>query len=220
MGSTRFPGKMLEILGTQPILEWVLRRTLKVRGLDGYVLATSRLSQDDVLVDLATNIGISVFRGSHDNVLERVIGAGDQVGAAAIVRVCADNPFVDPDLVTDLVDDYRKNWCDYLFNHRPGVGLNIADGFGSEIFDFSILKSIENEFREPRYREHLTTAYWEHPEKFSIRSLRPPADLAHSELRFDVDTPDDLRYLRQLVSKGNLTTDSPAQAIVSVAHAR
>ena len=214
MGSARFPGKMLAQLGGHPVLEWVVRRTLRTRGIDSFVLATSDLSQDDALVALGETIGIPTFRGSHENVLQRVIDAADSINASAVVRVCADNPFIDSDLVTALVSDFRREPCDYLFNHRPGLGLDIADGFGAEIFDMKVLRSIEDEFNEPRYREHLTSAIWEHQHRYSVRSLPVSAELRKSHLRFDVDTDEDLRFLDNLVSNGKLTIMSTAAEIL------
>lgn len=217
MGSSRFPGKMMALLEDHPVLEWVITRTLRSSEVDHFVLATSDLPQDDVLVDFAMGMGIDVFRGSNSNVLKRVIDSAEPFGADAVVRVCADNPFIEPSLISDLVRHYRKNWCDYLFNHRPGLGLIIADGFGAEIFDFSVLKSIEGRFAEPRYREHLTSAYWEHQDLFDVKWLAPDAALADQSFRFDVDTPEDLRYLQGLVRGGRITMASTAYEIMDVA---
>lgn len=219
MGSTRFPGKMMELLGGYPVAEWVVRRTLRARGIDHFVLATSDLPQDDMLVKLGERIGITTFRGSNENVLQRVLGAAEQFRADAVVRICADNPFIDPELISSLVADFRSNWCDYMFNHRPGLGLAIADGFGGEVFDVAVLRSIENRFEEPRYQEHLTLAFWEHEDIFTVRSLAPSPALADSCLRFDVDAPNDLKYLNQLVEEGGLTMLSSAAQIMDVARA-
>lgn len=218
MGSVRFPGKMLAILAGYPVLEWVVLRTLGARSVQSFVLATSDLDQDDVIEELGKRCGIAVFRGSHENVLRRVIDAATPLMPDAILRVCADNPFVDPRLLDVLVDDFRNDWCDYAFNHRPGPGLTVADGFGGEVFDFRSLASVESRFEEPRYREHLTSPFWEHQNVFKIRAVRVSADLQHQSLRFDVDTPEDLEKLNQLVTVGHLSITSTAEEIVRVAY--
>ena len=94
------------------------------------------------------------------------------------------------------------------------MGLDIADGFGAEIFDMKVLRSIEDEFNEPRYREHLTSAIWEHQHRYSVRSLPTSAELRKSHLRFDIDTDEDLRFLDNLVSNGKLTMMSTAAEIL------
>lgn len=220
MGSSRFPGKMMALLGDHPILEWVLTRSLRISDSDHFVLATSDLPIDDVIADFGRNSGIEVFRGSNDNVLQRVIDASERHQPDAVVRICADNPFIEPNLVSDLVRHFRNNWCDYLFNHRPGLGLTIADGFGAEIFDYSVLRTIEHRFSEPRYREHLTSALWEHTDLFDVRSLLPSPALADDRFRFDVDVLHDLLYLEGLVTRGKITLSSTASEIMEVARAR
>lgn len=219
MGSSRFPGKMLATLGNAPVLEWVIRRTLNTASVDAFVLATSNLHQDDVLASLGERLEIPIFRGSLDDVLTRVVNAAEEFQADAVLRICADNPFVDPAVLTLLVTAFRENWSDYAFNHRPAFGLDVADGFGGEIFDFAALAGVRTRFTNPRYREHLTSPFWDHPELFSIRAIACPSPLSRPELRFDVDTPSDLEFLNSLVLRGRLTFDSPAEEILRCADA-
>lgn len=218
MGSTRFPGKTLALLGGIPIIEWVVRRTLRIRGVDHMVLATSRQTADDEIVSVAERLGIDTFRGSHEDVLKRVLDAAAPHEPHAVVRVCADNPFVDPGLVGDLVVEFRREWCDYAFNHRPGLGLEIADGFGAEVFDFNTLRSIPSRFSTPRYHEHLTSPFWEHQAMFKVKAVQAASWLRYPKMRFDVDTPSDLEYLNELVTKGNVNIDSSAAEIIGAAH--
>lgn len=217
MGSSRFPGKMLAPLGQAPILEWVVRRTLKAESVDSFVLATSELQQDDVLITLGEQLGIPTFRGSLDDVLTRVLDAAELYRADAVLRICADNPFVDPSLLTTLVKAFRNNWSDYAFNHRPAFGLEVADGFGGEIFDFAALAAVKTRFGDSKYREHLTSPFWDHPETYSIRAIESPNVLRRPELRFDVDTPGDLVFLNSLVSRGCLNFESSAEEVVRCA---
>jgi spore coat polysaccharide biosynthesis protein SpsF len=208
---------MLATLAGHPVLEWVVRRTLGTRGVQEFVLATSELGQDDVIQEVGRRCGIAIFRGPHDDVLRRVIDAARHCESDGILRICADNPFVDPRLLSHLLLDFRGNWCDYAFNHRPGLGLSVADGFGGEVFDYQSLASIEARFGEPRYREHLTSPFWEHQDAFKIRGVPVEPELQRPELRFDVDTPEDLKKLNLLVAHGQLSMVSTAEEIVKVA---
>ena len=56
MGSKRFPGKMLAILGGSPILEWVIRRAKNSNSIDKLVVSTTRLEEDDQIIDLSKNL--------------------------------------------------------------------------------------------------------------------------------------------------------------------
>lgn len=217
MGSARFPGKMLAHLGGVPLIEWVLRRLSLAKTLSQIILATTDDEVDDVLVELATGLGCSVFRGSGEDVLSRFMGAVSLVGATNIVRVCADNPFIDPEEVDRLTIFFSQNQCDYACNHQDRLGSGYADGFGAEIFSATNLKKISELAREPRHREHATLYFWDNAGEFDLRSIEAPVNLAFPELRFDVDVPEDLDYLNLLVKAGvNITT--PAHEIIEIAN--
>ena len=87
---------MLACLDGYPLLSWVLHRLSRSTLIDEVVLATSDLSKDDDLLPIANEVGIPVFRGSESNVLDRFSRAALVHNADVVVRVCADNPFVDP----------------------------------------------------------------------------------------------------------------------------
>ena len=71
MGSSRFPGKMMAELCGRPLMEWVLRRCAAANSLDGVVLATTDLEQDDILAATAADLDLPAYRGSSADVLGR-----------------------------------------------------------------------------------------------------------------------------------------------------
>lgn len=216
MGSTRFPGKMLATLDGRPLLEWVLRRVAHATLVDQVILATSTKTEDDPLEDLATELGIRVFRGSETDVLARLASAASATDADAVIRVCADNPFIDPGELDRLVRDYRANICDYACNHQDRLGSGYADGFGAEILSNKLFQELALNTHEKRHREHATLYIWENPEQFTMCAVPAPKDLASPELRFDVDSPQDLEYLRHLIGAG-VSIHSTAAEIVAIA---
>ncbi len=218
MGSSRFPGKMLSPLGPHPILEWVLRRVKQARTLDKVVLATSDSAADDALADLARANGVKAFRGSETDVLARFAGAAKEAGASVVVRICADNPFVDPGEIDRLVTYFAGSSCDYACNHQDRLGSRYADGFGAEILRASLLESVAARATEVRHREHVTLYLWEHASEYELCAVAAPAELAFPELRFDIDTPGDLATLEPLVRAG-VAVDTPAPDIIRIAQA-
>ena len=118
MGSRRLPGKMLEELGGKTILEWVLLRTKSCKSLDQIVLATSVRDIDDPLISIAEKHHISTFRGSENDVLDRFSRAAKINSADYIIRICADNPFIDSNEIDLLINFFSKNNCDYSCNHQ------------------------------------------------------------------------------------------------------
>lgn len=220
MGSTRFPGKMLALLDGRPIIEWVLHRVSLAKLVDTVVLATSDLAQDDPLSEWAARLGVSVFRGSDADVLGRFAGAATIAKADNIIRICADNPFIDALEIDRLIRYYYGHSCDYACNHQDLLGSGYADGFGAEIFTNSLLQQLASRLTKLRYREHATIYLWEHPEKFALHAVPAPSELAFPNLRFDVDLPQDLITLQKLADAG-VSIESTAVEIVSIAlHSR
>lgn len=219
MGSTRFPGKMLAQLAGHPLLEWVLHRVRRARMIDAVVLATTTLSSDDELVALGQCLGIEVFRGSENDVLGRFAAAASQYAAEFVVRVCADNPFIDPDELDRLVSHFKNNSCDYACNHQDRLGNRYADGFGAEILSNRLLQQIAQTATDARHREHATLYIWDQAQDYCLNALPAPYQLAYPELRFDVDQPQDLANLQTLVEAG-VGMDSTASEIVQIALTR
>jgi spore coat polysaccharide biosynthesis protein SpsF len=216
MGSSRFPGKMLVELGPYPILEWVLRRSRGARLLDEVVLATTHLAVDYPLVEVAQRCGVRVFRGSETDVLGRFADAADWACADQIVRICADNPFIDPAEIDRLVEYFLTHDCDYACNEQDRLGSGYADGFGAEILSALLLKKIAADAIEASHREHVTLFLWDHAERYNLRAVTAPAELAMPGLCFDVNTRQDLAYLRTLISEG-VSTETPAKDIIKIA---
>lgn len=218
MGSTRFPGKMLARLGGIPIIEWVIRRVARANTLAHVVLATSSSRNDDSLANFVASLGTQVFRGSEADVLGRFIGAARMTNSDNVIRICADNPFIDPKEVDRLVIYFSENECDYACNHQDRLRNCYADGFGAEILAASLLEQIAVRAIEPSHREHATRYLWDNPNDFELRAVPAPIELAFPELRFDVDTPDDLAKLEVLTSCG-IGLETSAREIIQIAQA-
>ena len=218
MGSARFPGKMLANLGGHPLLEWVLRRVGRARRLDETVLATSTNARDDALAALAATIGIRTCRGDELDVLGRFVAAADMSDATQVVRVCADNPFIDPDEIDRLVTFFQTKACDYACNHMDRLGSRYADGFGAEILSAELLQKIAGLATEPKHREHVTLYLWDHAAEYRMLAVPAPAEMAYPELRFDVDNPADLAALEQLLA-ADVNLQTPAPQIVALKQA-
>ena len=200
MGSTRLPGKsLMPVWRDMPLLEMVLRRVAAAREVDHVVLCTSDRPLDDPLVDVAATVGVELHRGSEEDVLDRFIGALDRLGADAVVRICADNPFVDPGAIDDLVRLYRASQpCDYASNHTAASGL--PDGSGAEIASAAALRRAGRDAVTIDDRQHVTSWIRERPREFPS-VVAPPPDPPWPFAKLDVDTHADLRRMRELAAQ-------------------
>ena len=221
MKSSRLPAKMMMNLGGHPILFWVLHRIKKANLIDSILLATTTDKTDDPLVDLAQQLDISVFRGSECDVLERFLGAAEEVGAEKIIRICADNPLVAPEEIDRLVKTYSEILKKgghleklYAFNFGPKMNNGYPDGLGGEMFSFKLLQRLDNLATSSSCREHISNYIWSYSEEFSIHSVKAPKEIAFPDIKLDIDTREDKEKLDVLC--GYLNPDSSAKEVIAV----
>lgn len=195
MGSSRFPGKVLADLAGAPMLVQIIQRVRPSRWLDALVVATTEERPDDALVVATQQVGLPWFRGSAEDCLDRYYRAAVHFQAELIVRLTADNPMVEAGFVDWVVDqflaasppyDYMSSWASQTFP----VGLSV------EVITVSALAMAWKEETTRQGREHVTPFLYQHPDRFRIGQVTSPQDYSH--LRWTVDTPDDLAFVRRL----------------------
>ena len=109
MGSKRFRGKALKKLTNLMVIEWVLKRVKKSKHINKIVLATTKLKEDLKLIKIAKKNKIAYYRGNNKDVLKRFYNAAQKYNPKFVVRVCADNPFIDPLMLDKLVQSLSQN---------------------------------------------------------------------------------------------------------------
>ena len=217
LGSQRFPAKMLADLGGHSVLEWVVTRVRRSTLVDRTVVATTQETLDDRLVAECQRLGVEVKRGSTNDVLGRFVSAIAGDAADAVVRICADNPFVDPGCVDQVIREFRESGAEYAFNHRPFGDCNYADGFGAEVVSRRLLEQMHDSQLTEQQREHVTLSIVDGSVRASTHACRAPSELAYPQHRFDVDEPSDLARLSQLVIANHLNLKSSAVHIMQAA---
>lgn len=191
MGSERLPGKVMKELGGKPMIEHTLSRVAGSNSVDQVVLATSDKESENVMVDYLTEKGWSVFRGDENNVLKRYVDCEEIYKGDIIIRVTGDCPFIDPDIIDNVVTYFGINDFDYV---RLDVPDTFIRGFDVEVFSreamlrvYEITKDIEG---DSPYKEHVTFYMYKHPEDFKIGYVKG-SELYSKDYRLCVDTPED-----------------------------
>jgi spore coat polysaccharide biosynthesis protein SpsF len=210
IGSSRLPGKVLLDIGGRTMLERVISRVRRASTLDAVIVATSHAARDDAVATEAKRLGVGVWRGNEDDVLDRYHGAARHFDLDWIVRITSDCPLIDPGLI-DLV-------VERCLAARPVVDFasNTIERTWPRGLDVAVMRrpALERAWREattPRERVHVTPYLREHPELFVLLSVTggPGADQ-----RWTVDTAEDLEFVRMLYRRlGNGDTFSWQDAI-------
>jgi spore coat polysaccharide biosynthesis protein SpsF (cytidylyltransferase family) len=197
MTSTRLPGKVLADIDGEPMLALLLRRLCQARRVGAIVVATSHDPADTPIAALALQLGVGVHRGSLEDVLGRMTGAAAGHDGP-VVRITADCPLTDPrtvDAVVDLLESHPA--AAYASNVEPRT---FPDGLDVEALPASVLRELDAIVTDPQDREHATLHLRNRPERWPPVSL-PCGVPGIADLRWTVDTQEDLDFVRAIVRR-------------------
>jgi spore coat polysaccharide biosynthesis protein SpsF len=159
-------------------------------------VATSVEPGDDAILRECERLGVRCFRGDLEDVLDRYYHSACAARAEAVVRLTADNPLVDPQLIDEVLGCFLRERPDYASNHlQPAYPL----GLGLEIMTMAAL---ERAWREATHREervHVTPYIFRNPGRFRLYGV--PARSDYSDHRWTVDTPEDLEFMRRVYAR-------------------
>lgn len=202
MGSQRFPGKVLADIAGHPMIWHVVNRTQHANSIHMIVVATSLDIQDDPIADFCFQNAIICFRGNTEDVLDRYYQAAKEYGADVIVRLTADCPLLDTNVIDKVVSTYLKNNFDYVSNV---LQYTYPDGLDTEVFSFAALERGWKEAKSPSEREHVTP-FIKKSGLFCLKNVESGIPTSAARLRWTVDDPKDLEFVRavyaSLGSKG------------------
>jgi spore coat polysaccharide biosynthesis protein SpsF len=196
MTSSRLPGKVLLPADGKPMLEHLVDRLKQVQSIRDIVLATTINGADSCLEEFARKNGIECFRGSEQDVMDRVIGAADSVDADIIVDITGDCPIIDPLIIEQTIQVFLHNTCDYASNCHI---RSYPDGMDTQVFRIDTLKHSATLTMNPLDHEHVTLHIRNHPEIFKHINLFAPPDLYWPELGLTLDEKKDYELLKNLI---------------------
>ncbi len=192
VSSTRLPGKVLEPVLGEPMLARQLERIGRARRIDRLVVATSDQPSDDEIERLCGRIGVACHRGSLPDVLDRFHGAASAIAPRHVMRLTGDCPLTDPSVLDALIELHVDGGFDYSSNVRPRT---YPHGLDAEIFTIELLERAWHEAHTPYEREHVTP-FMNAAGRDGVRQGSLVASEDRSELRWTVDHPEDLAFVR------------------------
>lgn len=196
ISSTRLPGKVLKKIEGKTVLEHVINRVKAAKNLDDVIVATTVKKEDLEIVKLCANLGISVFCGSKDDVLDRYYQTARLFKADHIIRITSDCPLIDFKIIDDVTDLYFNKKVDYVSNTVPET---FPDGEDVEVFSFKALKIAWENAKMSSEREHVTPYIKNNPKIFRIVNFKYKINLA--DKRWTIDEPEDLEFINTIYKK-------------------
>jgi spore coat polysaccharide biosynthesis protein SpsF len=232
MSSSRLPGKIIADIAGQPMLTRVYTRTSRAQTLDEVIFATTTDASDDPVAEYCDFSGIPVTRGSLFDVLDRYYQTAKQAKADVVVRITADCPVIDPDLIDDVVKAVTSDQFDFACNRLPPpfqrtypIGLDV------EVCTFDLLEKASKKSTETFHREHVMPYFYEgvvltrqsrtletgiSPRGFKVALLNHITDFG--DYRWTVDTPEDLEFMRRVYSHFDGRDDFTWKEVLDLVH--
>ncbi len=193
MSSSRLPGKVLADVAGAPMILRQIERVRRARRVSRLIVATSTRADDDPLVQALTAAEVEVVRGDLDDVLSRFILALDVAGdQTAAIRLTADCPLADPDVIDATIARFQHTGADYVTS--GGDTRTFPKGLDVEVFRTDALRQAHAETADAYDREHVTPFLYRHAERYRLATLTQ--DRPEGDLRWTVDRPDDLEFVR------------------------
>ncbi len=232
MGSSRLPGKILADIAGQPMLSRVYIRTSRAATVTETVFATTTDSSDDPVADYCDFGGIPFTRGSQFDVLDRYYQTAKEFHADVVVRITADCPVIDPDLIDNAVNTLLDSEYDFVANRLPPpFGRTYPIGLDTEVCTFTALETAWKDAKETFHREHVMPYLYEggeltavsrqlaegvSPRGYKIAQLHHPTDFG--DYRWTVDTPEDLEFMRQVYARFDGRDDFSWKDVLDLVH--
>lgn len=210
--SSRFYGKALANVAGKPLIDHVIDRARRIGRVDDLVLATSNDVADNRIADHAVAHGVTVFRGSLDDVSNRVLSCARCRGWTHFARINGDCPFLDPALIDKAINTLIGSKLDMVTNV---LTRSYPYGVSAEVFLTAAMERAYQSMTEPEDFEHVSRYCYRNPDAFRIHNLVNPAG-DWSDVHLTVDKPADVQRLERMVAALDSAVDSAdTKAIVA-----
>lgn len=194
-GSTRLPRKVMQkIDNDSSVIDYVINQVKSSKKIEKIIVATTNLSEDNVICEHLVLQKIEFFRGSSEDVLDRYYQCAKKFAIDNIVRITADNPLIDPNIIDLVINDYKNKKCDFATNT---LQRTFPYGTEVEVFSFKSLEKAWKNAKKPSEREHVTPFIRDPQNRFILISTQYQEDLSY--FRYTVDRIEDLQLVKEIV---------------------
>ena len=196
MNSTRLPGKVLKNIGGKTMLARVVGRAKRAKLLDSLMVATSVEPADQAIIAECEQLEVAHFCGSEDDVLDRYYRAAKACRTEVAVRITADCPLIEPDIIDRVVGAFLDVQPDYASNT---LERTYPRGLDVEVIHMEALERTWYEAADKYQRIHVTPYIYQNPDRFQLLSVT--AESNYSAYRWTVDEPEDLKFVRSVYAR-------------------
>jgi spore coat polysaccharide biosynthesis protein SpsF len=191
-GSKRFPSKVLKNLCGKTVLERMIDRVNKSQRIDEIIVLTTLNIEDLPIISLVSGLGLRVFAGSSEDVLDRFYQAAKLIKPEYIIRLTADCPLFDYQTLDEAIEIISPSTDDLRM-----LSETFPDGLDLEILRYSVLEDIWRSAKLLSEREHVTLYIRNHLEKYNVQDFVCKLGNLHDQ-RWTIDEPEDFMFIEAI----------------------
>ena len=191
MGSRRLPRKVMEDLAGKSVFAHHVERLRSVELLDDVYLATSSERTKNLpLIQDAERLGVPVYEGKKEDVLERHEKIIEMTGAAATIRVPCDMPLFDIPTLNQYIKVFYDSRPDYIYP----ANFNLLSGTMCELISSEAIRQSHRFYKGPVIAKYII----ENPDEFKMKGVIIRKEICRTDVRLDLDYPEDLELIRKI----------------------
>lgn len=196
MSSTRLPGKVLLKVKNKTMLEMIIDRINLIKKIKTTIVATTTNKNDDKIVKWCKTKKIDYFRGSEENVLNRVYLTAKKFKLDVIILITGDCPLIDHNIISQTLSIYLNNDANYVSNAHLRT---YPDGMDVQVFDYKSLVKSHNLAKSRLEKEHVTLNIRRNPKMFKPLYIMAPDSLHHPKIGLTLDEPKDFILIKKII---------------------
>mgnify|MGYP001271036197 CR=1 FL=1 len=188
--SKRLRNKCFKKINNKFLLEhcYLRLKTIKL-SIPIYIL-TTKLKADDKIISFCKKNKIKYFRGDNNNVLKRYASFLKKFKFKNVIRVTADNIFIDIIDAKKLIKLHLKEEYDFSTSHLS----SLPKGTGIDIFNTKSILELNQMNLKKSYKEHLSMFFLS--KKNFFRIYKKPKK-KNNNLNLSIDNLSDLDFIKR-----------------------
>lgn len=190
-GSKRLPGKIFKNLVGKKVIDHIIDITKHVQHIDDLVILTTTLYEDEKIVEYCKNKELKCVVGSPTDVLDRFRVSYRKYKPDHIVRLTADNPLMDPEIIEKTIIKHIEGKYDLTSNK---IGKTFPYGLDVEVIKSSIMREVWMTTDNIEEREHVTLYIYKNSHLFKIGKISNDLKI-YLNIRLTLDTEEDFKLI-------------------------
>ena len=187
--SKRLPKKILMEVQSKPLIVHMINRIKYAKKINKIIICTSTHEQDDPLEEIAKKEKIDFYRGSENDVLQRLLDTAKKFNLNYFANITADIPLIDPSLIDQSLIEYEKIHPDLLVPETYSFGSCMVIKVSSLEKVCKIKKEINTE---------TWLKFFKSQKSFYIHRLKVTNENKHKFLKTSLDYPEDYTFIKRI----------------------